>query len=193
MDTIKLYASALGGLLAIFMFIHFLPHLAMLIHNVSIVTSKHLVPPYLVHRHRIFGPWGWAGVIVQLIYVAVNLFCICFRASTIANRSDLSGPARAFGPEGIPELRILAWGDFSHDGRWGESNVPLCRDQSLEPTRTSFQTLRDSDFDYRDLIDENMDTLSACSPDCERLHSDQLKNAGSRLTMKKCVKNKNVL
>jgi hypothetical protein len=71
----------------------------------------------------------------------------------------------AFGPEGIPELRILAWGDFSHSGRWAESNVLLCRDQSIESAGTNFRTLRDSDFNYWDLVDENMDMLSACSPD----------------------------
>ncbi|KFY99998.1 hypothetical protein V500_01218 [Pseudogymnoascus sp. VKM F-4518 (FW-2643)] len=98
---------------------------------------------------------------------------ISTRTRKIANRSDFTGPAQAllkfarwaFSSEGIPELRILAWGDFSNDGRWGESNVMLCRDQSLEPTGTNFRTLRDSDFNYWDLIDENMDMLSACSPD----------------------------
>ncbi|KAL5349532.1 hypothetical protein ACLOAV_005827 [Pseudogymnoascus australis] len=98
---------------------------------------------------------------------------ISTRTERIANRSDFSGPAQAllkfarwaFSSEGIPELRILAWGDFSHNGRWGESNVILCRDQSLEPTGTNFRRLRDSDLNYWDMIDDNMDMLSACSPD----------------------------
>jgi hypothetical protein len=95
------------------------------------------------------------------------------RAQKIANRTYFEGPAQelvkfarwAFGPEGMPELRVLEWGDFSHDGRWDESNALLCRDQSLEPTGTNFRTLRDSDYIYWDLIDENMDMLSACSTD----------------------------
>ncbi|KFY47342.1 hypothetical protein V494_00025 [Pseudogymnoascus sp. VKM F-4513 (FW-928)] len=98
---------------------------------------------------------------------------ISTRTQRIANRSDFSGPAQAllkfarwaFSSEGIPELQILAWGDFSHDGRWGESNVILCRDQSFEPTGTNFRRLRDSDLNYWDMIDGNMDMLSACSPD----------------------------
>jgi hypothetical protein len=37
----------------------------------------------------------------------------------------------AFSEDGLPDLQILAWGDFSHNGRWRACNALLCRDQSL--------------------------------------------------------------
>ena len=36
----------------------------------------------------------------------------------------------AFGPLGLPKLRILAYGDFSHHGRYAEHTVLLCRNVS---------------------------------------------------------------
>lgn len=71
----------------------------------------------------------------------------------------------AFGPKGIPELQILAWGDFSHDGRWENSNVLLCKNESTNTTEDNFRIIQDSDSDKWDLIHDNMDMLSACSPD----------------------------
>ena len=38
----------------------------------------------------------------------------------------------AFGPKGLPKLRILVFGDFSYDGRYKESNL-LLRRQGLYP------------------------------------------------------------
>jgi hypothetical protein len=94
------------------------------------------------------------------------------RARRIANKSHFGELdheffkfARwAFSPEGLPELRILAWGDFSHNGRWRDSNILLCRDWS-DQSGSYFRTLKNSDFDYWELIDENMDMLSACPSD----------------------------
>ncbi|KAN0095953.1 hypothetical protein V8E51_014758 [Hyaloscypha variabilis] len=72
----------------------------------------------------------------------------------------------AFSEEGLPDLRILAWGDFSKDGRWADQNILLCRDESLVETRgVNFRELWDTDMYYWDLIDENMDMLGACPAD----------------------------
>jgi hypothetical protein len=35
---------------------------------------KHFTYPYLLHQHRILGPWTRGGVAIQLMYLAVNLF-----------------------------------------------------------------------------------------------------------------------
>ena len=142
------------------------------------------IPPKSTHLTVPSELFGIEGIMSQEPQVSFSLslvtrMCrlinqsISTRRRSIANRSIFNGPAEnffkfarwAFGPEGIPELRILAWGDFSHDGRWGESNVLLCRDQSLLATGSSFCALVDSDFEHWNLIDGNMDMLSACSLD----------------------------
>lgn len=36
----------------------------------------------------------------------------------------------AFGPKGLPELQLLAYGDFSHKGRYHKYTMLLCRNES---------------------------------------------------------------
>lgn len=69
----------------------------------------------------------------------------------------------AFSTDGLPNLKILAWGDFSQEGRWAKYNILLCRDQSLLGQKGfNFRTLVDSDTYYWDLIDDNMSMLAVC-------------------------------
>ncbi|OBT74032.1 hypothetical protein VF21_07829 [Pseudogymnoascus sp. 05NY08] len=76
MDAIQIYAIAAGGTLCIFAFVNLLPLLIPLVTCVSIFVSKHFRYPYILHRHRILGPWTWAGVVIQLAYLALNLFYV---------------------------------------------------------------------------------------------------------------------
>jgi hypothetical protein len=81
MDTIQIYAIAAGGILSIFGLVNLLPSLIPLVTCISFFVSKHFTYPYLLHRHRILGPWSRAGVVIQLAYLAVNLFCILVELS----------------------------------------------------------------------------------------------------------------
>ncbi|KFY03642.1 hypothetical protein V490_00110 [Pseudogymnoascus sp. VKM F-3557] len=76
MDAIQIYAIAAGGTLCIFAFVNLLPLLVPLVTHVSNFVSKHFRYPYILHRHRILGPWTRAGVVIQLAYLAINLFCV---------------------------------------------------------------------------------------------------------------------
>jgi hypothetical protein len=50
-------------------------------------TRQHLLYPYLVRRHRFFGPWSRSVVLLQICFVMVNAFCVGFRASSIHDAS----------------------------------------------------------------------------------------------------------
>ncbi|KFZ02687.1 hypothetical protein V500_00025 [Pseudogymnoascus sp. VKM F-4518 (FW-2643)] len=76
MDAIQIYAIAAGGTLCIFAFVNLLPLLIPLVTRISNFVSKHFRYPYILHRHRILGPWTRAGVVIQLAYLAINLFCV---------------------------------------------------------------------------------------------------------------------
>ncbi|KFY32042.1 hypothetical protein V493_00580 [Pseudogymnoascus sp. VKM F-4281 (FW-2241)] len=76
MDAIQIYAIAAGVTLCIFAFVNFLPLLIPLVTRVSIFVSKHFRYPYILHRHQYLGPWTRAGVVIQLAYLAINLFCV---------------------------------------------------------------------------------------------------------------------
>ena len=84
MDITQAYAVAAGGIFTTLFLINLLPYVMRLTGRVLIVICKHLTYPYLVRRHRLFGPWTRAGVLVQLVYITANLFCLSFRVSKIS-------------------------------------------------------------------------------------------------------------
>jgi hypothetical protein len=64
----------------------------------------------------------------------------------------------AFGAEGIPDLQVLACGNFSH-GHYAKYNVLLCR------AACGWHYLTNAETTCWDLVDDNMDMLSACAVD----------------------------
>lgn len=40
---------------------------------------KYLTYPYLLRRHHLLGPWTVADVLLQLVFIACNCFCLGFR------------------------------------------------------------------------------------------------------------------
>jgi hypothetical protein len=65
----------------------------------------------------------------------------------------------AFSAEGIPDLQVLAWGDFSYEGRYARHNLLLCKAQN------GYRTLTKADIKCWDLVHDNMKMLSACAVD----------------------------
>jgi hypothetical protein len=76
MDINQYYATAAGGIVIIFVLVNFLPHITRLAKHISLLISKYLTYPYLLHRHRFLGLWSRADVLVQLIYIAANIICL---------------------------------------------------------------------------------------------------------------------
>lgn len=83
----------------------------------------------------------------------------------------------AFGSDGLPELEILAYGDFSYQGR--QLNILLCRSEDLmeseldkpkdrETAHTSklpYREVTKKDVRLRALVREHSDLLEACPED----------------------------
>jgi len=91
MNITQAYAIAAGGIFLIFVLANCRPHMAQLIKHVSLFTSKHLTYPHLISRHRFLGLWTRADVLVQLIYVAANVFCLSFQAPTVSQAGLRAG------------------------------------------------------------------------------------------------------
>jgi hypothetical protein len=74
----------------------------------------------------------------------------------------------AFGPRGFPSLRVIAFGDFSCEGRYTWNNVLLCRnDEPVQSGRQevagqTFRHLADNDRSLWDLLDKYSNVLEAC-------------------------------
>ena len=83
----------------------------------------------------------------------------------------------AFSPDGLPNLQIIAYGDFSYDGRYIQYTELFCRDQpipqknksseSTTPVQSNwtFRRLTKDDVNLQDLIKDNFDMLGACAVD----------------------------
>jgi hypothetical protein len=84
MDTSLVYAIVMGGSFLLLLLINGLPLIARLIRYLSPLVSKHLIYRYILHRHRLLGPWSRADVLVQLIYIAGNICCFDFWDTTIS-------------------------------------------------------------------------------------------------------------
>ncbi|KAF2672904.1 cell surface metalloreductase [Microthyrium microscopicum] len=83
MDVTQAYAIAAGcGLFCLLLFRtrHLMKSL---LKTVELRTSQFLIYPQLVRRHRYLGPWSWAGLLVPAGYIAVNMFCVGFKASSL--------------------------------------------------------------------------------------------------------------
>ena len=81
MDFDSFYALVLGSVFCILIFANTLPLLLRCSRYLSPLISKHMVYRYLLQRHRLFGPWSRAAVLLQLVYIAGNTVCAVFRVS----------------------------------------------------------------------------------------------------------------
>jgi hypothetical protein len=91
MDISQAYAIVVGGSFCLLLLINGLPLIARLVRYLSPLVSKHLIYRYVLHRHRLLGPWSRAGVLVQLIYVAGNVCCFKFWDTTISQAGLRAG------------------------------------------------------------------------------------------------------
>lgn len=68
----------------------------------------------------------------------------------------------AFGLDGFPSLRVLASGDFSHGNRFAGSRMLWCRKTRGSTRGATWRAVERKDVLENELIDANMDMLSAC-------------------------------
>jgi hypothetical protein len=77
-----------------------------------------------------------------------------------------------FGPKGILSLRLLAFGDFSYNGRFAAHNLLLCRMEQQpadiaipESQRLYFRAVKADDRNVHELLSKHSDVLEACPID----------------------------
>ena len=91
MEITEIYAIVVGGVAFAFLFRTLCSVLTSFAAFFSLRISKHLIYPYVLDRHALLGPWSAADVLVQSIYLAVNLFCITFRVADLSQAGNRSG------------------------------------------------------------------------------------------------------
>ena len=75
----------------------------------------------------------------------------------------------AFGPHGLPELQVLAFGDFCHDGRYRQRSLLFCR-QPLRPSKITWRLAERNETAIFEGIDRPMEFLGACPKDVTMLN-----------------------
>ena len=82
MELITVYTIAAGSIFVSLFLMRVALSLISLTSIIHVMASKHLTYPYLLNRHQILGPWTRGNVLLYLVYGAVNIFCIAFRATS---------------------------------------------------------------------------------------------------------------
>ena len=129
-----------------------------------------LEPTFKILHFRRSGPAvSMAGILQMLTWIEEGQANVKGRQRGDASKNisacvDVFEFAQwAFGSTGLPQLRVLAFGDFSHGelGRYHDRNVLLCR-QPLESAKCTFRMARKDEPGIFGDIRRPFDLLSAC-------------------------------
>jgi len=115
--------------------------------------------------------------------VLISIFDVCLSYTTCIIPHDLQKIVHwAFGADGFPNIKLIAFGDFSSDGKWSDTTGIYCRNDQAEPWPSSytdstrslsmhanFRHLTPDDWWYRELVTENMSFLAACPCETDRM------------------------
>lgn len=91
MNALAVYAIAAGGIFTGLFLIQTLSILTNWTNLFSVLASRHLILPFVVHRNRLCGPWSRASVLLHAIYVAVNVFLVLFRIKSFIDAGRRAG------------------------------------------------------------------------------------------------------
>ena len=80
-DILQIYTIAVGDFFLVFIFINFL--LRTVRERIALFISKYLTYLYFIYRYRLLDLWTLSGILVQLIYIALNVFYLDFRVSIL--------------------------------------------------------------------------------------------------------------
>ncbi|PGG98896.1 hypothetical protein GX51_06543 [Blastomyces parvus] len=91
MDIVTIYSAVAGGVLVTLTLIRIICSLKSRINTISMLISKHLTYPCLIKRHRLFGPWTRANVLLYIVYGVVTIFFIAFRVPSASEAARRAG------------------------------------------------------------------------------------------------------
>lgn len=91
MNALAIYAIAAGGIFAGLFMIRTLSILTSWTNLFSVLVSRHLTLPFVVHRNRLLGPWSRASVLLHALYAAINVFLVVFRIESFTGAGRRAG------------------------------------------------------------------------------------------------------
>ncbi|KAL3439934.1 hypothetical protein BJX65DRAFT_317238 [Aspergillus insuetus] len=91
MDATAIYAITAGGIFAALFLTRTLRYLAKRSKLFSILVSRHLILPFMVDRHQLWGPWTRISVLLHVSYATINIFLTFFRMKSWAGAGRRAG------------------------------------------------------------------------------------------------------
>ena len=91
MDVTQIYAITAGAIFGLVLMIRAASSFVRFLRPYSVLLVKHFLYPNVLRRHRFFGPWTRAQVLLHLLYLAVNIFCSIFGVSSIRELGTRTG------------------------------------------------------------------------------------------------------
>ena len=91
MEITQIYAIVAGGVFLLLMFMKGFPFIQQILQSLNITISRYLTYLLVVQRHRLLGPWSPADVLLQLLYISLNVFCITFCVTSFDEAGDMVG------------------------------------------------------------------------------------------------------
>ena len=91
MKIAQIYAIVAGGIFFILIIMKGFPFIQRILQSVAIIISKYLIYSFIVRRHRPLGPWTSADVLLQLLYISLNVFGVTFRVTSFNEVEDRAG------------------------------------------------------------------------------------------------------
>jgi hypothetical protein len=91
MDALAIYAITAGGILIGLFLTRALSIIASWSNLFSVLYSRHLSLPFVVHRHQLWDPWTRASLFLHISYVAVNVFLVFFHTQLLADAGRRAG------------------------------------------------------------------------------------------------------
>jgi hypothetical protein len=90
MDITQVYAIIVFGIALCFLLRNILSSQRFMT-DISLQTSKRLTYSYILNRHALIGPWSVATAMIQVVYLTVNVFCLCFDVDDLPHAGRRAG------------------------------------------------------------------------------------------------------
>ncbi len=91
MGITQIYAITVGAVFGLVLMISAASSFLRFFRPYTVLLVKHLLYPHVLRRHRFFGPWTRAQVLLHLLYLAVNIFCSIFGVFSVKELGNRTG------------------------------------------------------------------------------------------------------
>lgn len=91
MNALTIYGIVAGGTFAVFCTVKVATSFITWVKLLDVLIDRHLSLPFLLRRHRQFGPWSRGNVLLCLSYIAVNIFLVVFGDTSSTNTFRRAG------------------------------------------------------------------------------------------------------